>query len=237
MLAYAHPGGEAHIIAVLPDPAQLVDVRQRRFVVTEVHKSVLPPDELSARPEGQQHLVTLSSVEDDGLGEELRVWELGPAARVLEKAALPDPAGFNEPRRLDAFMDMVRWGALSWVDVWALQSPSCSGVDIEDYQLDPVVRALGMPRVNLLVADAYGWSDLDLGHGFHETEQDVLQTRSEEARREILNRLLLLDHKRYAGEVKQDLPDKKAKKGKAKKRTKPKANGGTSLFSDLRDGA
>lgn len=141
----------------LPDPGQLVDVRQRRFVVTEVSGSALPTDPLSSHANGPQHLVTLSSVEDDALGEELRVvWELEPGARVLEKAALPEPAGFDEPRRLDAFLDAVRWGAISSANVRALQSPFRSGIDIEDYQLDPVVRALGMPRVNLLVADDVG---------------------------------------------------------------------------------
>ncbi len=141
----------------IPEPGQFVDVRQRRFVVTEVSGSALPPDPLNPRTNGQQHLVTLSSVEDDALGEELQVvWELEPGARVLEKAALPQPTGFDDPRRLDAFLDAVRWGAISSANVRALQSPFRSGIDIEDYQLDPVVRALGMPRVNLLVADDVG---------------------------------------------------------------------------------
>ncbi len=71
----------------IPDPGQLVDVRQRRFVVTEVTGSALPPDPLSPHANGQQHLVTLSSVEDDALGEELQVvWELEPGARVLDLA-------------------------------------------------------------------------------------------------------------------------------------------------------
>jgi ERCC4-related helicase len=40
--------------------------------------------------------------------------------------------------------------------VKALQAPFRSGIDIEDYQLDPVVRAIRMPRANLLVADDVG---------------------------------------------------------------------------------
>ena len=145
------------MISNLPDPGQLVEVRQRRFVVTEIEGSVLPPDQLRPDSNGQQHLVTLSSVEDDAMGEELRVvWELEPGARALEKAALPEPVGFDEPRRLDAFLDAVRWGAISSADVRALQSPFRSGIDIEDYQLDPVVRALNLPRVNLLIADDVG---------------------------------------------------------------------------------
>lgn len=79
------------------------------------------------------------------------------------------------------------------------------------------------------VADAYGWGDLELGHGFHETKQGVRFTISEEARREVLDRLLLLNHKRYAEEVEQGLHDKKAKKGKGNKRSRKKGDGGTPL--------
>jgi hypothetical protein len=59
------------------------------------------------------------------------------------------------------------------------------------------------------VAAAYGWTDLGLGHGFHETKQGVRYTISERARREVLARLLKLNHERYAEEVKQGLHEKK----------------------------
>lgn len=42
------------------------------------------------------------------------------------------------------------------------------------------------------VLAAYGWSDLDLGHGFHNTKQGVRFTISESARHEVLDRLLVL---------------------------------------------
>lgn len=44
-------------------------------------------------------------------------------------------------------------GAIASADARALQAPFQSGISIEDYQLDAVVRALQMPRVNLLIAD------------------------------------------------------------------------------------
>lgn len=50
------------------------------------------------------------------------------------------------------------------------------------------------------VAAAYGWSDLDLSHGFHETKQGIRFTISEAARRIVLDRLLALNHKRHAEE-------------------------------------
>ena len=71
------------------------------------------------------------------------------------------------------------------------------------------------------VAAAYGWTDLDLGHGFHETKQGVRYTISEAARREVLGRLLKLNHERYAEEDKQGLHEKKGKGKKPDERTRP----------------
>ncbi|NLX99274.1 MAG: DEAD/DEAH box helicase [Rhodopirellula sp.] len=140
-----------------PEQGQLVCVRSRNWVVNEIVASTLPPGSLSTAMESPEHLLTLSSVEDDGLGEELQViWELEPGATVIEKVALPEPTGFDAPERLDAFLDAVRWGASSSADVRNIQSPFRSGIDIEDYQLDPVVRAIQMPRVSLLIADDVG---------------------------------------------------------------------------------
>ena len=141
----------------LPAQGQLVEVRQRRYVVSEVRQSSLPPDPLRPHDPTPQHCVTLSSVEDDALGEELQViWEIEPGSLLVEGSALPQPTGFDDPHRFDAFMDAVRWGAIASADVRALQAPFRSGIAIEDYQLDPVVRAIQMPRANLLIADDVG---------------------------------------------------------------------------------
>src|SRR5438094_1553596 len=118
---------------------------------------MLPPDMFASSVFQAQHLVSLLSVEDDALGEELQViWEIEPGALVIEKVALPEPTGFDPPARLDAFLDAVRWGAASTADLKNIQAPFRSGITIEDYQLDPVVRAIQMPRVNLLIADDVG---------------------------------------------------------------------------------
>jgi len=66
------------------------------------------------------------------------------------------------------------------------------------------------------VARAYGWDDLALEHGFHEMKQGMQYTISEGARREVLDRLLLLNHERYAEEVALGLHEKGGKKGKGK---------------------
>jgi len=99
--------------------------------------------------------VTLAGIEDDARDEELSVvWELEPGAVVHDIAILPSPVdGFDEPSELAAFLHAVRWGAIASADTTALQAPFRSGIQIEDYQLDPVVCALSMPRTNLLIAD------------------------------------------------------------------------------------
>lgn len=61
------------------------------------------------------------------------------------------------------------------------------------------LRALHVEMDNAIAA-AYGWTDLDFGHGFHETRQGIRYTISEPARRSVLDRLLALNHDHYARE-------------------------------------
>jgi hypothetical protein len=134
-----------------PEVGQLVEVRQRNYVVTEVNKSTLPVSHLDNRHASGHvnHLVTLNALEDDVLGEELQViWELEPNTHIYERTALPTPDAFDPPSRFDAFLNTVRWGAVVSADGRALQAPFRNGIDIEDYQLDPVVLAIQMPRAN-----------------------------------------------------------------------------------------
>jgi hypothetical protein len=100
--------------------------------------------------------------------------------------------------------------------------PTCTDPDIQ------TLRDLHI-QMDKAVAAAYGWHDLisprspgrgaggeGLNHDFHDTKQGLRFTISETARREILDRLLALNHQRYAEEVAQGLHDKKKGKGKGK---------------------
>jgi SNF2 family DNA or RNA helicase len=141
----------------VPEPGQLVEVRRRQWIVSDLAASAMNAPTPGSRPLRAQHVVTLSSIDDDALGEELQViWQIEPGVRILERAGLPKVGDFDDPGRVDALLDAVRWGAATNADVQALQSPFRSGIAIEDYQLDPVVRCLQMPRVNLLIADDVG---------------------------------------------------------------------------------
>jgi hypothetical protein len=79
----------------------------------------------------------------------------------------------------------------------------------------PELRKLHV-ALDLAVRDAYGWSDLDLDHGFHDTPQGRRFTLGLAARIEVLDRLLELNHQRYAEEVAAGLHDRKksARRGK-----------------------
>lgn len=94
------------------------------------------------------------------------------------------------------------------------------------------------------VAAAYGWTDLDLNHGFNETKQGIRFTISESARREVLARLLRLNHERHEEEVRQGLHDTKrggkgggraAVKAKGRGRKSKSASDAPSLFGDEDD--
>lgn len=140
--------------SAVPEPGQLVEVRRRQWVVGDVQGAGIDR-ETEGTP--WQHLVNLTSIDEDALGEELDiVWEIEPGARVLEKAGLPRITGHDDADRLEAFLDAVSWGAATNADRSFLQAPFRSGVTIEDYQLDPLVRAIDMARVNLLIADDVG---------------------------------------------------------------------------------
>ncbi|MGI6656335.1 MAG: DISARM system SNF2-like helicase DrmD [Desulfobulbus sp.] len=136
----------------IPEPGQLVEVRRRQWVVTDVSSGSLPPAN-----NGAQYLVGLSSLDEDSMGEESQVvWQIEAGAQILEKAGLPSITGWDSNERLEAFLDAVRWGAVTNADRSFLQAPFRSGITIEDYQLEPLVRAIDMSRVNLLIADDVG---------------------------------------------------------------------------------
>ena len=143
----------------IPEAGQLLRVRGQQWVVSNVSDSHQPQDELAATRLPGRTLVTLTSVSDDDLGEELTVaWEVEPGREIVPATQLPQVTSSNwdDPQKLGAFLDAVRWGTIASADAKTLQAPFRSGITIEEYQLEPVARALSMPRVNLLIADDVG---------------------------------------------------------------------------------
>lgn len=80
--------------------------------------------------------------------------------------------------------------------------------DPEDLS-DDIVRLREIhTELDYAVRDAYGWTDLDLGHDFHPTKFGVRYTFAPVPRQGVLDNLLELNHERYAEEVRQGLHGK-----------------------------
>ena len=80
-------------------------------------------------------------------------------------------------------------------------------------------------EVDYAVAEAYGWTDLDLKHGFYDTRQGRRFTIDPVVQVEILDRLLELNHQRHAEEVAQGLHSKAKGKRKAASVAQPSIAG------------
>ncbi|MFD9959216.1 Eco57I restriction-modification methylase domain-containing protein [Amycolatopsis sp. NPDC058986] len=74
-------------------------------------------------------------------------------------------------------------------------------------------------EIDLATAEAYGWADLDLGHGFHQIRQGQRFTIAPDAQTELLDLLLELNFERHAEEERQGLHRKKKTKPKRARKT------------------
>ena len=156
----ARLGRAPQVVPPLPEQGQIVNVRGANWAVADVRAQGLPRSPADEGEAGVTHVVDLQSLEEDRLGEELTVvWELEVGQTVAPDQGLPEtisPDGFDDPNTLAAFVDAVRWGAVTSADANAYQAPFRSGANVEAYQLEPLRRALQSARTNLLLADDVG---------------------------------------------------------------------------------
>ncbi|MFS0853294.1 DISARM system SNF2-like helicase DrmD [Microbacterium sp. 179-I 3D4 NHS] len=144
----------------VPEIGSLVNVRGARWSVTDVTAQSLPRSSADDGRAELQHAVTVQSVEEDHYGRELTViWELEPGRSVIHEQGLPTnlrPDRFDDPATFAAYVDALRWGALTSADPKTLQAPFRSSATVEAYQLEPLRRAIDSPRANMLLADDVG---------------------------------------------------------------------------------
>ena len=132
-----------------PRIGELVEVRSRRWLVEAVDDA-----DPSASPR-----VSLACADDDAQGQTLEVyWDFEIDRRILEQEAWNDIGGrgFDPPRHFGAFLHTLRWNCVTATDPNLFQSPFRAGIKIDAYQMEPLRKALRMPRVNLFIADDTG---------------------------------------------------------------------------------
>jgi hypothetical protein len=144
----------------IPRVGMLAKLRNRRGVIA----SVEPYD---GATEGRLHLVRIEYTDTDGILEDTILWEREVSTDLLEPSALPrvesDPS--MDPGEFDALVRATRWEALrpfldpkgsSQKSEFSIASPFFGAVQVDDFQLVPLLQALQMPRVSLLLADDVG---------------------------------------------------------------------------------
>lgn len=141
-----------------PRVGMMAIVRKRRAVISEVR----PFD----GDDGVVHLVRLEYKDSESPETEQLLWECEPFRELLSPAAVPlatDPP--MPPDDFDAVVRASRWSALSPYldpddDGPLKRMPVCSpfhgAVQVEDYQMVPLLKALRMPRINMMIADDVG---------------------------------------------------------------------------------
>jgi superfamily II DNA or RNA helicase len=142
-----------------PREGMMAVVRNRRAMIAAVHP-------FDADEHGRYHLVDVEYTDGTGVETDQVLWEVEPGTDLLEPAALPlvHSAPPMDPREFEAMVRASRWSALTPSlpfsgldeDRPPLAAPLYGAIHPEAYQLVPVLRALEMPRVALMLADAVG---------------------------------------------------------------------------------
>ncbi len=135
-------------------PGAVVRCRTRRYLV----ESVQPEKEKDRKP-GCDTVVSMACMEDQAIGQRLTVFlEREIDFEVLGESSWEVVAqrGFDQPRQFSAYLNTLRWNCVTATDAELFQAPYRAGIDVKAYQLEPLRKALQMPRIGLFIADDVG---------------------------------------------------------------------------------
>lgn len=133
--------------ALVPTRGQIVRLRTRHWLVEDL------------TPSASGSWLRLSCVDDDAQGTELEViWEVELDGQILDQEAWAKigEKGFDDPRQFAAYFNTLRWHCITATNPKLFQAPFRAGIRIDAYQLEPLRKALVLPRVNLFIADDVG---------------------------------------------------------------------------------
>jgi hypothetical protein len=114
--------------------------------------------EAAEHPEGDT-VVRLACLDDDANGQKLEVfWQREVDAQVLGETTWDTVGqrGFDDPQVFGSYLNTLRWNSVTSTDPGLFQAPLRAGIDVKPYLLEPLRKALRMPRVSLFIADDVG---------------------------------------------------------------------------------